>query len=241
MDKIGRTSNFIIMGLIIIAIVVGNIMKEPTTVDFKLNINEINASKICSDIKGKIGAPEDSVLYIKNMDVDTKGQTVTNSGDPAFNLTISKDGIIDRILWNMTFKDQYESYNIYQASGGNKIRKGKEDLVLTKSGKSDNVGENNIKLENTLMAIKSIPWSSAIKEMPKSDYYMMRLEKFDPKSIESKYKSVLYIDKNGGIVKITGEKISKLTGDVLQIPIGLVDNKGHGEESGVVFLIELVK
>lgn len=241
MEKIGRTSNFIIMGLIIIAIVVGNIMKEPITVDFKLNTSLIDASKVCNDIKGKLGSQEDSILYIKNMDVDTKGQTVTNSGDPAFNLTITKDGTIDRILWNMTFKDQYGNYNIYQASGGNKIRKGKEDLVLTKTGKVDNVGDNNIKLQDTLMTIKSIPWNVAVEEMPKSDYYMMRLEKFEPKSIEQKYKSVLYIDKSGGIIKINGEKIFKLSGEILQVPVGLIDDKGHGKESGVVLLIELAK
>ena len=236
--KMSRDSSFIIMGIIMVAVVIGTIMKKPVTVKFNLILGKIDASAVCSDIKQSIGAQKEDKLVIKNMDVNTSGQETPTNGAPAFNLTVSKDGIIKRIMWNMTFKDQYGTYNIFQASGGKQIRKGNEELVLTKTAKSEDIGNKNIMLQDVLEALKTIPWSEVKAKLPKSDFYMLRLEKFNPESSELKSKSIIFADKNGNISIISPQNISKMGSDILEFPVALSDDKGHGKESGFVILVK---
>lgn len=236
--KVSRDSSFIIMGIIMFVIIIGNIMKKPTTVKFELALGKADIPKVCSDIKQNIGAAEEDKLFIKNMDVNASGQQVTNNGDPAFNVTVSKDGLINRIMWNMTFKNQDGRYDIFQASGGKQIRKGKEELVLTKAAKSENIGNNNILLEDALKALKIIPWSEVKTKLPKSDFYMLRLEKFKPEASEFKSKSIIFADKNGNISSISSQDVSKMGNNILQFTIALSDDKGHGSESGFLILVK---
>lgn len=244
MESPRQKQNIVFMSVLAIMIVAATMLHKPSTLKFTDKIQNIDAESVNDEIAKSLGAGSNEDIYIKRLDATKKNNVIKNEGEPAFALTLYSDGSIYRMIFNIAYKGTNPQYTIYQVIGGSAEKKTNGGIVISKSGKLDEIGNDNIILKDILFSVKNINLKDIKEINGKSTLYTLKISGvYNSKgSLDLPNSKVYYlIDKQGKIAKLNIGEAATASKPLIMMPVYLSDNNGNIADSGVVLLVEVNK